>query len=460
MSIAYYPLIDVLFAPPNVHAIIALMRAWYGLVPAALLFWLVACGTTNPPLSLPAAETTALSTPAATALAVASATPSSVPRVGSTSDASQPVGLTLWVPEEFATGAERGGDILERQIVEFQATHPNVKLNYVLKAPYGKGGIVDWLRQLHELMPDRLPDAAIVDSRELDALEKLGLLQPLNRELPSGAYWDLFPPAQTIARRGGQWNNQPLTLETEHLVYDVRRIATPPPSWQEVLTDTTQFAFAADSTDTFLFHYLENGGSLEPAAHPVLDASVMQTILEYYQKARAIGALNENTAVMKSAREVMPLFLSGQVPMAQVRAKDFLIERERLPNARAAPIPTRDGYATSLVSSWSFVILSSDLAKIDAATKYLEWMIDPARMGEWSGAARMIPASKSAFAQSIEPAAYAEVLWKMVESGLVAPSFAEQAPYAAAWHSAVNAVWSGQLAPDDAAFRAIQVISQ
>lgn len=436
------------------------MRAWYGLVPAVLLFWLVACGTTNSPLPSPASETTALFTPAATAPAVVSATPSPAPRVGSTPDASQPIGLTIWVPEEFATGAERGGDVLETQIVEFQATHPNVKLNYVLKAPYGKGGMVDWLSQLHDLMPDRLPDAAIVDSRELDALEKLGLLQPLNRELPSGAYWDLFPPAQTIARHSGQWNNQPLVLETELLVYDVRRIASPPPSWQEVLTDTTQFAFAADSTETFLFHYLQNGGSLDPTAHPVLDASVMQTILDYYQKARAMGTLNENTAVMKSAREVMPLFLSGQAPMAQVRARDFLIERERLPNARAAPIPTRDGYTTALVSGWSFVILSTDPAKNDAVTMYLEWMIDPARMGAWSGAARMIPASKSAFAQSIQLPEDAEVVWKLVESGLVAPSFSEQAPYAGAWHSAVAAVWSGQLEPDDAAFRAIQAISQ
>ncbi len=432
------------------------MRVGYEIWLLGFLVWLAACGTNNPPPSV-AAATPFVPVPIASPTL---ATRAPVPTSAATADASEPTVLTLWVPEEFATGAERGGDILEKQIAEFQAAHPNIKLNYVLKTPYGKGGIVDWLTQLDELLPDRLPDAAIVDSRELDQLEKLSLLQPLQRDLPSGAYWDLFPPAQRIARRAGVWDNQPLTLDTEHLVYDSQRVAAPPLSWQDVLTNTTQFAFAADSTDTFLFHYLENGGSLEPQEHPVLDTSVMQSILDYYQRARANGNLNENTALIKSAREVMPLFVTGQTPMAQVRARDFMIERSRLPNALAAPIPTRDGRATTMVSGWSFVILNRDATKQDAAAQYLAWMIDPAHMGEWANAARMIPASKGAFAQAIEPSAYADLLWKLFQDALVAPTFSQQAPYADAWQSAVEAVLNGELAPDDAAFRAAQSVTQ
>lgn len=435
------------------------MRAWYGIFLAGFSFWLAACGTNTPPPSV-VAETPLVSTPRATSELLKLPTRGHAPTPNATLDASQTIFLTLWVPEEFATGAERGGDILEKQIAAFQTAHPNVKLNYVLKAPYGKGGMVDWLTQLHELMPDHLPDAAIVDSRELDQLEKLALLHPLNRDLPSGAFWDLFPPAQTIARRKGQWNNQPLTLDAEHLVYDARRVSSPPPTWEQVLADKTQFAFAADSTETFLFHYIENGGSLDPSVHPALDANVMQAILDYYQRARANGNLNETTAVLKSAREVMPLFVTGQAPLAQVRARDFLIERTRLPNALAAPIPTRDGRATTLASGMSFVIITNDAAKQNAAAQYLAWMIDPARMGEWSNAARFIPASKSAFAQSIASSAYADVLWKFFSDALVAPSFSQQVPYGDAWHDAVQAVLNGQLAPDDAAFRALQAITQ
>jgi ABC-type glycerol-3-phosphate transport system substrate-binding protein len=309
-------------------------------------------------------------------------------------------------------------------------------------------------------MPERLPDAAIVDSRELDDLQELGLLHSVQRDLPSGAYWDLFPPAQEIARRDGEWNNQPLTLETEHLVYDGGLPTTPPVSWQQVITDSTQFAFAADSTETFLFHYLQNGGSLDPGEHPALDAGVMQAILDYYRRARESGDLSENMVVIKSAREIMPLFVTAQVRMAQVRTRDFLPERIRLPNARAASIPTLDGRPTALVSGWSFVILTEDEAKHAAAVEYLEWLIDPARMGQWAEAADVVPAGKGAFAQALDSPEYADVLWALLHNAIVAPSFAKQQPYADAWHNAVEAVFNGLLTPDDAAFRAVQAITQ
>lgn len=435
------------------------MRAWNVIVLAGILFWLAACGANTSPPTL-AAETPVFVTPPATTRALATVTREPLPTRQAVAVNTQPLVVTLWVPEEFATGAERGGDILERQIAEFQLAHPNIKLEYVLKAPYGKGGMVDWLRQLSELMPERLPDAVILDSRELDQLESLGLSHSLNPHLPSGAFWDLFPPAQTIARKHGQWNNQPLTLETEHLIYDVRRVNPPPLTWQDVLTDTAQFAFAAESAESFLFHYLENGGSLAPRAQSPLDVSIMQAILEYYQQLRANGNLNENTAVMKSAREVMPLFLAGQTPMAQIRARDYLLERQRLQNVSIAPIPTRDGRAAALVSAWTFVILAQDEAKQNAAAQYLVWMIEPARLSEWANAARMLPASKSAFAQTMDDSEYAEVMWNLLHAGLVAPTFAEQAAYVDGWRQAIASVLSGQLAPDDAAFRALQTITQ
>lgn len=420
---------------------------------------LAACGTPAPPFAPPALATPDLvATPPVLnePLLPTRPAPTRAPDVNT----AHPLTLTLWVPEEFAPGAERGGDILEARVAAFEAAHPDVAIEYVLKSPYGKGGIVDWLTQLQELMPERLPDAAIVDSRELDRLEKLGLLHPLNHALPSGAFWDLFAPAQTMARQGGMWSNQPLVLDAEHLVYDTTRVASPPPTWQAVLADKTQFAFAADSTDTFLLHYLENGGSLSPAEHPALDSGVMQAVLDFYQRARTNGNLSEAAAMMKSAREVLPLFISGQAPLAQIRARDYLSERTRMPNAAAAPIPTRDGRATTLAYGWSFVILADDAARQRAAADYLAWLGEPKFLAEWTRAARMVPASKGAFAQAGITPGYADTLRMLLDNAIVSPALSAQAPYANAWHDAVQAVLNGQLAPDDAAFRAVQTITQ
>jgi ABC-type glycerol-3-phosphate transport system substrate-binding protein len=437
------------------------MRVWNVFVLAGLLAGLLAisagCGTSTPPASPPV---TAVPEIAATPLALpAKSTPTRPAAEPITPEATRPLTLTLWVSEEFAPGAERGGDVLQARVAAFERAHP-VTVNYVLKAPYGKGGIADWIVQLHELMPDRLPDAAIVDSRELDTLTELGLLQPLNRDLPSGAFWELLSPAQTIARQGGVWSNQPLVLDTEHLVYDTRRLNAPPVSWQDVLTTTASFAFAADSTESFLLHYLHGGGSLNPQEHPASDSGVMQNILDYYQRARANGNLSEATVGMTSAREVMSLFISGQAPLAQVRARDFLSERARLPNAAAASIPTRDGQPAALVSGWTYVILTPDPARRRAATDFLMWLNEPSFLAEWTQAANLAPAGKSAFARSVTPSLYAETLGDLLDHAIVAPGFSAQKSYAAAWHAAVQAVLNGQLTPDDAAFRALQSITQ
>lgn len=446
------------FAPPIVHAIIAPMRVWNVLVLAGVILFAAACGDATPPVTPPLTPfpETVVAPPSVPA---DDATPTRPVPVQVTPEATRPLTLTLWVPEEFAPGAERGGDILEARVAAFESANP-VHLNYVLKAPYGKGGIVDWIAQLDELMPERLPDAAIVDSRDLDTLAKLGLLQPLNRALPSGAFWELLLPAQTIAHHGGVWSNQPLVLDTEHLVYDTRRIGAPPLSWQDVLTTTTAFSFAADSAESFMLHYLHDGGSLNPEEYPATDVAVMQNILEYYQRARANGNLSEATVGMKSAREVLPLFLAGQTPMAQLRARDFLTERARLSNAAASSIPTRDGEPAALVSGWTYVILTPDPMRQRAAADFLLWLNEPAFLAEWTRAANFAPASKSAFAQSVQPQAYAETLQNLLEHGIVAPGFQVQAPYAAAWHAAIQAVLNGQLTPGDAAYRALTGLTQ
>ena len=159
-----------------------------------------------------------------------------------------------------------------------------------------------------------------------------------------------------------------------------------------------------DSTDTFLLQYLANGGSLNPTEHPAQDTSIMQGILDYYQRARANGNLSENTSLMNSSNQVYPLFSTHQVPIAQVQASDFMLDRSRMQSALAAAVPTRDGHATSLVSGWSYVILTNDPARHQAAAAYLAWLDDPERLGAWAVGARMIPASKSAFAASRQAA--------------------------------------------------------
>ncbi len=388
------------------------------------------------------------------ALANASpAPPTYVPTV----QAASAITLTVWAPEEFTTEAAQGGQVLQQQIEAFASEHPTIHVNYVLKSSYGQGGLLDFLLQVQSLVPARLPDIVVLDSREVDAAANAELLQPLEQDLPAGAMVDLLPPAQKLARYAGHWLVLPWTLDVEHLAYNKQAVAAPPSTWDKMLASDATLAFAGDDDEAFLFQYLQNHGRLPVVKQSSpLDVSVITAVLTFFQKARAANLVPDSALAIKSAHDVWPLFADGQTPLAEVDASDYLANGARVANAGYAPLPTQDGSASALVSSWNYAIVTSDPERHAAAAELLDWLDDPARLAEWAGAAHLIPARRSAFVQAVAPSDYADFLRNLIANGLVAPTFAERAPYEAGWHSALQAVLRGQSTPSEAAVKAAQ----
>lgn len=383
-------------------------------------------------------------------------TPIATPSLG----VSQAVTLTVWLPEEFSPEAAQGGQVLKRQMDAFALARPDITVKFVLKSASGKGGLLDFLVQVQALVPGRLPDVILIDSRQVDAAARTGLLQPLDRDLPSGAFADLLPPAQTLAKYHGQWLTLPLTLDLQHLAYNTKTVPTPPVTWDDLVKGGAPFAFPADDDDAFLFQYLENQGRITDAQQPApLNVSVTTSVLTFYQRARAANLIPDSVLAIKSVHDVWPLFADGQVPLAQVQASDFIAEGGRLTNAGFAPLPTQDGLSTTLASSWNYAIVTSDPIRHAAAAEFLNWIDDPSRLAEWATDAQVVPARRSAFATSITRRDYGSFLLKLMDTAIVAPTFAQRAVYADSWNSALQAVLRGQATPGEAALRAAQALS-
>lgn len=371
-----------------------------------------------------------------------------LPTAAGTSDQ---IALKVWAPEELSPTASRGGDVLRRQIAAFRVEHPDIDVSYELKGAHGKGGLVDFVLQVNDLVPERLPDVVIVESRELEPLARAGLVQPLNREFAAGIFLDLFTPAQGIASENGIFTNLPVAVDAEQLIYDSRRIKDPPATWDQLIALKTSFAFAADSTDVFLFHYLENGGVLPANADSALSRGALETVLGYYQRLRREQVLGDNALAFRTSGDVLPSFQSGETPLAEVQARDWLEKRAGLTDAALAPLPTHDGRATTWVTAWSYAVLVRAPERNRAALQFVEWMNEPARVAEWANVAQRIPARKSAFADALGTTPYADVLWLCLENGIAAPSLQAQQPYVDSLQAAVQAVLRGQLSPEMAA---------
>ncbi len=402
------------------------------------------------------------SSPAPTVLPVPSVAPgpsaTSSPTLGSGN--SEAVTLTIWAPEEFAPEAGRGGQVMQRLIADFQSTHPDTRVDFVLKGAHGKGGLLDFMLKVQALVPSRLPDLVIIDSRELDSAARAGLLQPLDRDLPSGFYADLLPPAQQLARYQGRWLSLPVTLEVQHLAYNSKTVRTPPANWDQLLSGGAAFAFPADDDDAFVFQYLQNRGRLVVSNVPIpLDLSVTTSVLTFFQRARAANLVPESVLTLKTLRETWQAFKEGQAALAQVEASDFMGERSEAPNSGFASLPTRDGQAATLVSGWNYAIVTSEPRRHAAAAEFLNWMNDPSRLAEWAMAAGQVPARRSAFALAIDPPEYADFLLSLLDTAIVAPTFAQRAPYASAWNAALQSVLRGQATASEAAQKAVQTLA-
>lgn len=427
---------------------LARRAAWFSL--GFILLILTACGESASP------SPSSVSTPTVSPVLAPSSTPDapvSAPSTNADAPTREPavIDLTVWAPEDLSPFASVGGDALGKQVADFEQEHPNVHVIYKLKAAQGKGGLVDFVLQVNELVPAQLPDVVLVESQELAPLVRAKLLQPLTREFPAGVFLDLFTPAQMVATVDGGYSNLPLVIEAEHLVYDTTRLSKPPATWDQVIESRTSFAFAADNVDEFLFYYLENGGIIPTAYADRLSPGMLETVLTYYQSLRREQLMPDAAVNSKTPGDAMSLYVNGQVAMAQVDARDFIEKRAILSNTGFAAIPTHDGRPTTLVTLWTFAILAKDPLRQKAAAEFLAWMDDPSRVAEWARIARRIPARKSAYAESIQPQAYAEFLWECLENGIVAPSNVSQQPFVDALQSAIRAVLRGQLSPQVAA---------
>jgi len=113
--------------------------------------------------------------------------------------------LTMWTTESFSPTQDiTSGQILAQQVDLYEADHPQVRLETVLKEPYGKGGLLDFYvdgrsgRARPAAGPDNPGCRRVGDGRSDRA-------DPAARRVdPQDLVADLFPFAREAATFDGQ----------------------------------------------------------------------------------------------------------------------------------------------------------------------------------------------------------------------------------------------------------------
>jgi multiple sugar transport system substrate-binding protein len=356
------------------------------------------------------------------------------------------------------------GQVLAQQWEAFQTAHPNVSIEYVLKEPYGKGGILNFLHTASQAAPTVLPDLVVLDTLELDEAAEFGLVQPLDHLVSSELQQDLFPFA--LHRDDGQLMGIQFEADVEHLIYNTNKIEIPPITWSEVLSDSVIYIFPGGGkgglvNDAFLIQYLAAGGELlDKGGKPVLNKDALVEVLQFYQDGLEAGAIPPSVLEFEDLDDCWLVYVSAQAAMSNVSSARYLADRSLLKNTSFAAIPTRDGRVTTLNTGWALAMVTQDSARQVAAAQFIEWLLEPENNAHWNLTAGRLPTRQTAFEYlgTVDP--YFPFVRQQLENVYLRPTASVYEKTGRALQKAVQDVLTGEASPQEAADAVITAVGK
>lgn len=415
----------------------------------------VGCGPWATPTSAPQVERATLTSPPKRP------TPTTMPPT--LEPVSLAITLTLWTSEALSPAeVEASGQILQEQYDAFMAANRNIAIEYELKKPYGKGGILDFLLTTSAVVPEMLPDLVVIDTIKLGEAAGAGVLQPLDDLISPGLRGDLFPFASDACRFGGKLMGLQFEADIQHLVYDTTTVERPPRTWTKLLESEASYIFPAGegeaASDAFLIQYLALRGRLaDEAGNLSLDEEILTQVLQFYKEGNDKGVIPKSVLDLKSLDDCWSLYLSTEVAMANANSQRYNIDKGSLKNTAFAPIPTRDGNVSTISHGWALAVVTDDPARQAAAMRVIEWLMSPENIAAWSREANHLPTRRSAFDTEVADD-YTVFLREQLEGAHFRSSPPAYEEVSEVLRSAIQDVLTGNAIPREAAARIMAII--
>jgi len=444
-------------------------------------FWLSLAGCGGPVVSpraepppSPASHTEAAATVAIGATAAASesvmtgAEPTSQPALESQPPAARGITLTVWTTEVFSPLQDDfASQLLKGQVADFEAQEPNISVQFTLKKPYGQGGMYDFLQTTHAVVPERLPDVAIVDVADLSSLVSQGMVRPLDNLMAEEIRDDLFPFARQSCTVEGSLFGLPFESGLVHVAFNSELIDLPPLTWSQVLSSTLSYAFALNDENgervspSFWLQYLALNDAKEGKHQGFeLERGLLVEVFDFYYRGGEAGIIPKSVLSYQTEAEVWAAYLSGQISMVDVSSSRYLSNRSSLRGTGFAAVPTRDGRVFSLAKGWALVILTEKPDRQEAAVRFIEWLLRPEHNGAWARAANRLPAARQSLAAWGQSDPYISFCASLLEQAAPYPAGPKFDLMSRRLQRSLRDVLAGAASPAEAADQVISIVEK
>lgn len=355
---------------------------------------------------------------------------SSQPSTDGRSSAPQPPGsdtpLTLWVPPFFSISTTNRADaVLAAALAEFAPTDSGLSVAVVPKAERGTAGLLAYLLTAQQAAPAVLPDIVLINSYDLPRVVSAGIVTPLS-EQESRAFAGIPPTLLVSAEVDGLLYGLPFVANLEHLVYQKARLPVPPARLSDILAQDQRLLFAGGAVDEYSLSfawtlYLMGGGGVDDQLH-LTSPQAMGAAFDFLRTGREKGLIPDTTLTLSSAQAVWTFFANGDAEMAVVPASLYYNQQGEVGETGFAPLPSLDGQPRSVVTTWSFAVVTQIPERRQQALRLLQQLFDPQLHGEWSWSARQLPTQPDALAYWDTSNPYTLFLQEMLANSVPAPN--------------------------------------
>lgn len=407
---------------------------------------LMSCQTAN---SQPSREqqsllaSTPILTPAPAATVIVEPTPENVT-------------VTIWGPLELSPqGKEKGAEILQQQISAFESVHSDIQIVYEPKAQTGPASLLNYIRSASAVAPAVLPDLIILRTTDFQEFTQTQLLFPLDGLIEESLVDDLYPFAMRDTTIDGSWLALPLTIEIEHGVTR-RNQPQEPNTLAELLTeDAPIWLFAGQAhiqgemSQALLLQLLALNEQLPlPSRLPPEDELI--TLLSTLQGAQQAGAIPLQVLSLSENKELYERLRTGQADLIQSNSRQYIKNAQESQNIIFAPLPTLTESKVTVIDGYLFAVTTDQAREQEASSRYLNWLLESSRWGEWSEATGGLPARRSALAQAISDEGYQKFLDERLEHGWLRPGGALFRDFAQIMQEQFRGVMLEQISPAEA----------
>jgi ABC-type glycerol-3-phosphate transport system substrate-binding protein len=372
--------------------------------------------------------------------------------------------LTVWTTEAFSpTQAITSGQILAQQVASFEESNPDVRLQFVLKKPYGKGGILDYLLTTEAVVPTLLPDMVFIDSDELNAAVQAEVVQPLDDLVSPELVADLYPFARLACTVDGGLYGLQFQSDLDHLVYNTGKLTVPPRSWPGVLSNPGPYIFPAGGqaglvNDDFLIQYVavREWPADNSSDEPFLEADSLTAVLQFYQDGVSTGVFPTEILNYHSTDDSWQDYLAGEATLTHVSAHTYLAEQEQVSSSAIAPIPAIDGAGAPISRGWVLALVTSEPVRQSLAVEFMVQLMSPETNASWNEVANYLPTRQAALAGWDEEDSYTRFASQQLQMAQPRPRLPNYTQVAAALQEAVQDIVTGAATPEEAAAQIIE----